>query len=148
MGYEGFYCIEFVREIWWNFPVSTSDPRKVPVKTPFTLIIGSVGVGLLVFGLILYAVFFTGTQITDARMRGFVTKKEFIPQKEEQVAFGAGGVVAAEFDGRYLIFVEVKFRDGTTKEFEVDLRDKRRFDQVNVGDEFDVGPYVQPDTVP
>ena len=128
--------------------VSQVDPRKVKVKTPFTLIIGAVGVAVIVLGFILYAVFSTGSQITDARMRGFVTKKEFIPQKEEQVAIGAGGVVAAEFDGRYLIFVEVKFRDGTTKDFEVDLRDKRRFDEVNVGDEFDVGPYVQPDTVP
>lgn len=102
---------------------------------------------MLVLGVIFYAVFFTGSQITDARMRGIVTKKEFIPQKEEQVAFGKGGVAAAEFDGRYLVFVEVKFRDGTTKEFEVDLRDKQRYDGVNVGDEFDVGPYVQPETV-
>ena len=81
-------------------------------------------------------------------MRGVITKKEFLPQKEEQVAFGKGGVVAAEFDGRFLIFVDVKFPDGTNKEFEVDLRDKRRFDAVKVGEEFDVGPYVQPDTVP
>ncbi len=102
----------------------------------------------IVLGFIFYAVFSTGSQITDARMRGLVTKKEFIPQKEEQVAFGKGGVVAAEFEGQYLIFVDVKFRDGTTKAFEVDLRDKRRFDEVKVGDEFDVGPYVQPDTVP
>jgi len=128
--------------------MSQVDPRKVEVKTPITRIVGAVGVGVVLLAVVFYAVFSTGRQITDARMRGVITKKEFLPQKEEQVAFGKGGVVAAEFDGRFLIFVDVKFPDGTNKEFEVDLRDKRRFDAVKVGEEFDVGPYVQPDTVP
>jgi len=128
--------------------VSKSDPRKVEVKTPISLIFGAVGIGVLVLGVVFYAVFFTGNQITDARMRGIVTKKEFIAQREEQVVIGAGGVAAAVFDGRYLIFVDVKFRDGSTKEYEVDLRNKERYDNVNVGDEFDVGAYVQPETVP
>lgn len=128
--------------------VSTSDPRKIKAETPWSLIVGSVVVGLLVLGIIFYAVFSTGTRITDARMRGTVLRKEFVEQKEDQVAFGRGGVAALSVDGQYLIFVEVTFRDGTTKEFEVDLRDQGRYDRINVGDEFDVGPYLHPDTVP
>lgn len=127
--------------------MSSPDPRKIKTKTPVSGLIFAVGVGLLLFGLIIFAITYTSNQIIDARMRGTVLRKEFIPEREEQVVFGRGGLRAEEFDGRYLIFVEVRQRDGTLREFEVDLRNKERFDNVEVGQEFDVGPYIQPDTV-
>jgi hypothetical protein len=38
--------------------------------------------------------------------------------------------------------VEVLQKDGTQKPYTVWLNDKKRYDAIKVGDNFDVGPYL------
>lgn len=121
--------------------------RKIPVKTPVRLIVVIVLVCVGLLGMISYSMWYFGEQIVDARKRGVVIRKEFVSQPEDQLTIGKSGVSAHQTAGEYLIFVDVKFRDGTRKEYEVDLREPARYEAVKVGDEFDVGPYLSPDIV-
>jgi hypothetical protein len=119
-----------------------ADPRTVKVKTPLRLILTAcaIGGGLLFF--IIFAVWQSGTQIIDARMSGKIVKKEFIPQQEEQIVLQKQGqVTTRQKDGEYILTVEVTDRQNVTKTYNVYLN-KKQYDAVNVGDNYDVGPAL------
>jgi hypothetical protein len=119
------------------------DPRVVKPNTPPRVIVAAVLIALFVLGFILFAVFQSGRNITDARMRGIVVAKEFTPQPERQITLGReGGVNARDKEGEYLLKVEVTKTDGAKETFDVWIQKKEQFDGIKVGDSFDVGPYL------
>jgi hypothetical protein len=107
--------------------------------------IKAVAGGLFVLAFILFAVWQMSSGITNAKMTGTVVAKDFKPmaEPEKQITIHKGGDVRSDkVDGDYIITVEVLQRDGTKKPYTVWLNDKARYDAVNVGDNFDVGPYL------
>lgn len=121
------------------------NPRVVKTQTPPRLIVASVGIGLLVLGFIVFAVWYSGRNITDAEMTGTIVEKEFVPAPEQQIVLGREGTIKArEKEGDYILVVEVPQREGGKKTFRVFLN-KKRYDSLAVGQSFDVGPYIVPE---
>jgi len=121
--------------------------RVVKAKLPARVLVSAVFIGLLVTGFIVFAVWQSGRGITEARMSGFIVSKEFKPlaQTEREITLNRKGTVSArDVAGSYIITVEVIQKDGTKKAYVVDLNDKARYDAVNIGDAFDVGPFYVP----
>lgn len=121
--------------------------RVVKAKLPARVVVSAVSIGLLVTGFIVFAVWQSGRGITEARMSGFIVSKEFKPlaQTEREITLNRKGTVSArDVAGSYIITVEVIQKDGTKKAYVVDLNDKARYDAVNIGDAFDVGPFYVP----
>lgn len=127
--------------------MSTPD-RTVKTKIPLRVIVSATLIGVLLTAFILYAVWQSGRGITQARMSGIITSKEFEPfaEPEREITLNRSGALSAQTTkGEYLITVDVKQANGSTKTFRVWLNDKQRYDAVKVGDPFDVGPYVVPE---
>lgn len=119
------------------------DSRVIKPKTPLRLIVGAVGIAVIVFGFVFFAMWQSGQGLADARMRGIVVAKEFTPQPERQIILGRdGGVAARDKEGEFLLKVEVTKSDGTKKVYDVWLQKKDQFDAIKEGDSFDVGPYL------
>ena len=127
---------------------SMSTPnRVVKTKVPARVILSATLIGVAVVGFIIFAVWQSGRGITDARMRGTIISKQFepYPEPEREITLNRSGTVSAQTTkGEYLIAVEVPQRDGTKRTFNVWLNDRQRFDAVQVGDSFDVGPFLVP----
>jgi len=101
--------------------------------------------GVVILGFVYLAIFESGTAIRDARMTGTVVSKEFVPASapELQVSIGRQGEVNAQrVEGEFILTVEVPQPDRTRKPYKVWLNNRERFDAINVGDQFDVGPYL------
>jgi hypothetical protein len=125
--------------------VKNAPPPVFNPKTPASIWIKALAVGVLVFSFILFAVWQMGSGIADAKMTGTVVAKDFKPmaEPEKQITIHKGGDVRSDkVDGDYIITVEVLQKDGTRKPYAVWLNDKARYDAVKVGDNFDVGPYL------
>ncbi len=121
--------------------------RVVKTKVPARVILTATLIAVTVVGFIIYAVWQSGRGITDARMRGTIISKQFepYPEPEREITLNRSGTVTAQTTkGEYLIAVEVPQRDGTKRTFNVWLNDRQRFDAVQVGDSFDVGPFLVP----
>jgi hypothetical protein len=125
--------------------VQKAPPHVFKPKTPTSLWIKAVAIGLFLLAFILFAVWQMGSGITDAKMTGIAVAKEFKPmaEPEQQITIHKGGDVRSDrVDGEYVITVEVSLKDGVKKSYTVWLNDKARYDAVKVGDNFDVGPYL------
>ncbi len=121
------------------------DPRTVTPKTPPRVIVAAVLIGLFLISFIVFAVWQSGAEIKAARMSGTIVSKEFVPAPERQVTIArdGGAVTARKTAGEYIIQVEVPGPDGTKKPYNVWI-DESLYQQLNVGDSFDVGPYLVP----
>jgi hypothetical protein len=125
--------------------VKKATPPVFKPKTPASMWIKALAVGLIVFSFILFAVWQMGSGIANAKMTGTVVAKDFKPmaEPEKQITIHKGGDVRSDkVDGDYIITVEVLQKDGTKKSYTVWLNDKARYDAVKLGDNFDVGPYL------
>lgn len=121
------------------------NPRVVKPQTPPRLIVASVGIGLLILGFVVFSVWYSGRNIMDAKMTGTIVEKEFVPAPEQQIVLGReGSIKAREKEGDYILVVEVPQRGGEKKTFRVFLN-KKLYDTLQVGQSFDVGPYVVPE---
>jgi hypothetical protein len=119
------------------------DPRVVKPHTPVKLIVTSVVIGLLVLAFVIMAVWQSMVGITDARKRGVVISKEFVPEPERQITLGRqGNMTARDREGRFWLKVEVPQGDGTKKYYDVEIMKKDQFDSIKEGDSFDVGPFL------
>ena len=121
-------------------------PKRVfKSQIPISTWVKSILMGVVAFAFIVFAIWQSGKPIVDAKMTGTVVSKEFKPlgQSESQITLNRDGAVRTDkVDGEYIISVEVLQKDGSKKTFTVWLNDKTRFDSTNVGDTFDVGPYL------
>ncbi len=124
--------------------MATPNPRTIRQKQPAGLIAVAIAAGVLLLGGIFFATWQSGEKILDAKMRGIVVNKEFVPAPEEQITIGEGGVRAQDTAGEYILTVRVPGKDGASKDYNVWL-DKTRYDATGIGDSFDVGPYLVPD---
>jgi len=119
--------------------------RVIKVQIPISTWVKSILIGVGAFAFIVFAIWQTGKPIVDAKMTGTVVSKEFKPlaQTERQITLNRDGAVRTDnVDGEYIITVEVLLKDGSKKTFTVWLNDQQRFESTNVGDTFDVGPYL------
>ena len=119
--------------------------RVIKVQIPISTWVKSILIGVWAFAFIVFAIWQTGKPIVDAKMTGTVVSKEFKPlaQAERQITLNRDGAVRTDnVDGEYIITVEVLLKDGSKKTFTVWLNDQQRFESTNVGDTFDVGPYL------
>ena len=124
------------------------NPRTIKTKTPVSLLLKAFGLGIAALALILFAIWQFGSSISDAKKTGIIVAKEFRPlgQAENQITLNRDGAVRSDrVEGDYIITVEVPQGNGPKKTFTVWLNSKERYDAVNIGDTFDVGPYVVPD---
>jgi len=122
--------------------------RVIKVQIPISTWVKSILIGVGAFAFIVFAIWQTGKPIVDAKMTGTVVSKEFKPlaQAERQITLNRDGAVRTDnVDGEYIITVEVLLKDGSKKTFTVWLNDQKRYDFTNVGDTFDVGPYLVKD---
>lgn len=120
-------------------PDRTIPKPSIPLKS----IIGISVVALGVVGFIFFAIWYSGAEMQEAKATGTIIAKDFTPQAERQITIGEGGIRARDQDGEYTLTVEVRQRDGTMKRYTVYL-DKERYDAVDIGDQYDVGPYIVP----
>jgi len=119
--------------------------RVIKVQIPISTWVKSILIGVGASAFIVFAIWQTGKPIVDAKMTGTVVSKEFKPlaQTERQITLNRDGAVRTDnVDGEYIITVEVLLKDGSKKTFTVWLNDQKRFESTNVGDTFDVGPYL------
>lgn len=123
---------------------SLPNPRTVKTKPPVFAIISIVVVCLLLLGGIFYATVYWNRTFTDARMTGVIINKEFTAQPTEEVTLGNQGLRATNSPGVFTLTVRVRNRDGETNDFTVWVPEAM-FNEVNVGEPFDVGPYLVPE---
>lgn len=80
-----------------------TEPKKpfvVPSTTRRDTIV-AVLVGGIILGLILFGVSKMGGRVAGLNLTGTITKKTFVPFKEEQVTFGKKKMNALKIDGEY-----------------------------------------------
>jgi hypothetical protein len=121
--------------------------KIIPVfkpKTPVGLILGVVGGCLLLLVGIFYAIATMKTDFDRARMTGLIVEKNFTPEPQQEISLGSSGLQARSVEGEFTLTVNVPQQDGTNREFRVWVP-KEIYDAVQVGGEFDVGPYLVPD---
>jgi hypothetical protein len=99
-------------------------------------------IDVFLVGFLGLAIWQSGSAIERARMTGRVVAKEFVPAPEHQVSLvRQSGLKVADSSGEYILTVEVSAENGLIKPFHVWVN-KRRYEAVQVGDSFDVGPYL------
>jgi hypothetical protein len=126
----------------------SENPRTIKTKPPVSLLIKAAALGLSSLAVVLFATWQFSSTISAAKKTGVIVAKEFHPlgQAENQITLNRDGAVRSDHvDGDYIITVEVPQSGGTKKTFTVWLNNKERYDAVNIGDTFDVGPYLVPD---
>lgn len=117
------------------------NERVFKPQTSPKVIASAVLIGIFLFGFVALATWHLFSESKNARMAGIVVTKEFIPAPERQITVGTDGTVnAQDKDGEYILTVEVDEK-GVKKPYKVWL-DKTRYEAINVGDNFDVGPYL------
>lgn len=120
------------------------DSRVVKPRSSPRVIVTSVLIGLFVMGFVLTAVWYSNRGIIDAKKTGVIVEKQFVPQVEQQITLGREGAIKShEKEGEYILTVDVPQRDGTKKTFQVFVN-KKLYESLQVGEKFDVGPYVVP----
>jgi len=123
------------------------NSRVVKTPVPLRVIATAVLIAVAVLGFIVVAVWQSSARISDAKMTGTITAKEFRPlaEAENQVTLNRGGAVSAKtVEGEYILTVEVPQKDGSKRVLNVWLNDKARYDAVKVGDSYDCGPAYVP----
>jgi hypothetical protein len=121
------------------------NPRTIKNKPPLSLVLKASALGLAALAVVLFATWQFGSSITSAKKTGTVVAKEFRPldQPENQITLNRDGAVRSDrVEGDYIITVEVPMADGSQKTYSVWLNSKERFEAVNIGDKFSVGPYL------
>jgi hypothetical protein len=121
------------------------NPRTIKTRTPPALVAKAVAIGLLSLAVVLFATWQFGSSIASAKKTGIVVAKEFRPlgQPENQITLNRDGAVRSDrVEGDYIITVEVPMADDTKKNYTVWLNSKERYEAVQIGDKFDVGPYL------
>jgi len=114
------------------------------MKKPIGVIIGAFLAGILLAAFLVYSTWYSAQQIRNARMRGTIVAKKFIPAPSEEITIGKGGLQAENKKGNFTITVSVRQKDGSMKDYLVENLDEKRWNNLKIGDHFDVGPYLSP----
>jgi hypothetical protein len=118
-------------------------PKVFKPKTPVPLVIGIVVACLALLVGVFVAINSLQTSFADARMTGIIVEKNFSEQPQQEVTFGERGLHAQNVRGEFTLTVRVRERDGDTRDFTVWVPEVM-FNEVEVGDRFDVGPFLVP----
>lgn len=96
---------------------------------------------VLVLGFLFYAISNMSTKVTGHGLTGAIVAKNFVPQPEEQVTLGTGGLHERKLDGTYTFEIHVP---PETKNYTVWV-DKSVYDAHQIGDQF---YFLLPPTTP
>jgi len=119
------------------------NPRTIKAKTPLSVWIAAVAIGLGLLTFIGFATWYSIAQIQDAKMTGVVVKKEFQPAPEHQVTVSKkDGISEQDVEGEFVVTVEVPQKDGTKKAYNVWMPDRKSYEALKIGDSYDVGPRL------
>lgn len=122
-----------------------SGSREIKSNTPPLLAAGIVTACLVLLVAIFWSLSQLQTQITDAKLTGTIIEKNFTPNPRQEVMLDRhGGMQVRHREGDYSILVRVKHRDGTLKDYKVTNLQPEVFEKLEVGQRFDVGPYLVP----
>lgn len=124
-------------------PPPASSPKVFKPKTPVGLIVIIVVVCLALLAGIFVAVNSLQRDFADARMTGTIVEKNFTENPQREVTMGEQGLNAVSVRGEFTLTVRVRERDGDTRDFTVWVPEVM-FNEVSVGDRFDVGPFLVP----
>jgi hypothetical protein len=130
-------------------PRPSPDPKSRVFKprTPVGLIISLiVGFTLLLVG-IFYAINQLQRDFTTARMPGIIVEKTFVPAPRQEVILdNRGNMQVRQREGDFSLTVRVELENGGSRDFNVTNVPKAMFESVEVGQRFDVGPYLLPES--
>ena len=124
-------------------PLPSQNSRVIKVKTPVFLIVAVVIGCFLLFGGVYYALNTFQTGFEDARMTGVIKAKQFTEAPQEEISIGKGGLQKREISGEFTLTVAVRSKDGDIRDYTVWVSEKL-YNQLKVGEDFDVGPYLVP----
>jgi len=125
-------------------PQSPSS-RVIKSETPVSLIVALVFGALLFLAAIFFALTYMGQNFSAARMTGEITNKEFIEQPSEEITLGQRGEMRRrDLAGQFILTVRVPGNGGEEdRDFTVWVPEEI-YNRVEIGDAFDVGPYLVP----
>lgn len=86
-----------------------NQPYVVPNTGRRDLFIG-LAVGVLLLGLVVFAVMNMSGGVAGSTLTGKIVEKTYVPFEEEQVTFGKKGVHARKTDGEYTLECDVQGR--------------------------------------
>ena len=118
--------------------------RVVKPHTPPLLIVSVVVGALLLLTGIFFAISTMQSDITAARMTGTITAKNFESRPAQEITLGDNGLRSSDVAGTFTLTVAVRQTDGSNREFTVWVPEPM-YNSVNIGDSFDVGPYLVPE---
>jgi hypothetical protein len=141
---QGFASVRLVIERTMND--SKVNPRTVNSRPPIFSIIAIVLGCILLLGAIVFATTYWNRTFVDARMTGVIIEKSHTDEPRAEVTFGTEGVRATSASGVFTFTVRVRDREGETNDYTVWVPEVM-FHQFEVGDTFDVGPYLVPGAI-
>lgn len=112
------------------------NAAPAPSKKPFVVksgkkeIVLGIAAGVVILGVLLYAIMNMSSGVVDKGLTGTITAKHFTPQKEEQITIGKSGVHERELEGEYTFEVTAENKPYTI------WVDKSIYDAHKVGDRF------------
>lgn len=128
-------------------PSSNPSPKSRVVKprTPVLLIVSLIlGCSILLAG-IFYVLSHFQTDFMAARMPGIIIDKTFVPAPRQEVILdNRGNMQVRQREGDFSLTVRVQQSDGNHRDFTVSNVPQAMFESVEVGQRFDVGPYLLP----
>lgn len=126
------------------FPYEPDPQRTIkPYRSP-GLILGVVGGCLLLLAAIFFAIDSFNRTFAEKRMTGTIVEKNFTPAPSEQVTLNRrGNLQVQNVKGEFTFTVRVPEGEGSSRDFTVWVPE-HIYNAYNVGDSFDVGPYLIP----
>lgn len=111
---------------------ATTSPAKKPfiVKSDKKELILGIIAGVLLFGVVLWAIGSMSSLVVDKGLTGTITAKHFAPQPEEQISVGKAGLRERTVDGEYTFEVSAGGKIYTV------WVDKTVYDSYKTGDRF------------
>jgi len=119
------------------------NTRKFRARLPLGAVVTAIAIGSFVLGGIVTSIWYTSEQIREAKKTGMIVGKDFTPGRQHEVSLSSSGQLQErDVPGIFRITVEVPQSDHSKKSYIVWIPDEKSYEQLNIGDSFDVGPYL------
>ncbi|MCS7009326.1 MAG: hypothetical protein NZL93_05240 [Chthoniobacterales bacterium] len=126
------------------FPYEPDPQRTVKPQRPLWLVISIVVGCLLLLVSIFWAVDTFNLTFAEKRMTGTIVEKKFTPAPAEEFTLNRrGGLQVRNVKGEFTFTVRVPEDEGNSRDFTVWVPE-HIYNAYNIGDNFDVGPYLVP----
>ncbi len=124
--------------------METQPSRTIKTHTPVGLVAGVVIACALLLAGIYFALNHLQKEFNNSRLTGIITAKEFESERREEITIGEVGLHTRNLTGDHVLTVRVPRPNEEPKEYKVWVPESI-YHTLEVGDSFDVGPYLVPD---